>query len=84
MSLTSNIAKLFQKIIINRRNNHLQFTETQVEAQPGKNTLTNLLILKSLMQQRMIQYQKTYVAFIDLGKTFDKVWSSAVGYEKEE
>ena len=68
MSLTSNIAKLFQKIIINRQNNHLQFTETQVEAQPGKNTLTNLLILKSVMQQRMIQNQKNICCFHRLRK----------------
>ena len=43
VSLTSNIAKLFEKIIINRLNNHLQFTEAQAGAQPEKNSLTNLL-----------------------------------------
>ena len=80
VSLTSNIAKLFEKIIINKLNNHLQFTEAQAGAQPGKNTLTNLLALKSVIQQRMIQNQETYVAFIDLENAFDKVWSSAIFY----
>ena len=64
ISLTSNIAKLFEKIIIYRLNNHLQFTEAQAGAQPGKNTLTNLLALESVIQQRMTQNQETYVAFI--------------------
>ena len=72
ISLTSNIAKLFEKIIINRLNNHLQFTEPQAGAQPGKNTLTNLLALKSVIQQRMIQNQETYVAFIDVEKAFTR------------
>ena len=72
ISLTSNIAKLFEKIIINRLNNHLQFTEPQARAQPRKNTLTNLLALKSVIQQRMIQNQETYVAFIDVEKAFTR------------
>ena len=50
ISLTSIIATLCEKIIVNRLNNHLQFTEAQAGAQPGKNTLTNLLALKSVRQ----------------------------------
>ena len=41
ISLTSNIAKLLEKIIISRLNNNLQFTEAQAGVQPGNNTLTN-------------------------------------------
>ena len=80
ISLSSNIVKLFQKIIIIRLINDLHFTERQVIAQPGKNTLINLMDLKSLIQQRMNQNQETYVAVIDLEKAFDKVWSSAIFY----
>ena len=39
-----------------------------------------MLALKSVIQQRMTQNQETYVAFIDLEKAFDKVWSSAIFY----
>ena len=69
-----------KKIIISRLNNHLQFTEEQAGAQPGKNTLTNLLALKSVIQQRITQDQETYFALIDLEKAFGKVWSSAIFY----
>ena len=41
ISLTSNIAKLFEKTIIKRLNNHLQFTEAQTGAQPGTKKLTS-------------------------------------------
>ena len=68
ISLTRNIAKLFKKIVINRLKNYLQITEAQAGAQLGKNTLTNLLAVKSVMQQRMTQNQGTYLAFIDLKK----------------
>ena len=79
-SLTSSIAKLFEKNIINRINIHLQFTEVQAGAQPGKNPLNNLLALKSVIQKKMTQDQETHIAFIDLEKTFDKVWRSAIFY----
>ena len=36
ISLYSNIAKVFEKIIINRLNNHIQFTEAEARAKPGK------------------------------------------------
>ena len=36
ISLTSNMTKLFEKMFINKLNNHLQFTESQAESQPGK------------------------------------------------
>ena len=68
ISLTRNIAKLFKKIVINRLKNYLQITEAQAGAQLGKNTLTNLLAVKSVIPQRMTQIQGTYVAFIDLKK----------------
>ena len=80
ISLTSNIAKLFEKIIINILNSHLKFTEAQAGAQPGKNTLSNLLALKSVIQQRMTQNQETHVAFIDIENAFKKVWSSVIFY----
>ena len=79
-SLTSSIAKLFEKNIINRINIHLQFTEVQAGAQPGKNPLNNLLALKSVIQKKMTQDQETHIAFIDLEKTLDKVWRSAIFY----
>ena len=76
ISLTSYIAKLFEKILINGLNN----TEAQTGAQPGKNTLTSLLALTSVIQQRMTQNQQTNFAFMNLEKTFDRVWSSAIFY----
>ena len=37
--------------------------EEQAGAQPGKNTLTNLLALKSVIQQRITQDQETFCLY---------------------
>ena len=39
-----------------------------------------MLALKSVIQQKMTQNQEIYISFIDLKKTVDKVWSSAILY----
>ena len=79
ISLCNNINKLFGKIIVNRMNKHLNFTEAQAVARPQKSTLNNLFTIKSIIQQRKHE-GKTYEAFIDIEKAYDKVWSNATFY----
>ena len=79
ISLCNNINKLFGKIIVNRMNKHLNFTEAQAGARPQKSTLNNLFTIKSIIQQRKHE-GKTYEAFIDIEKAYDKVWSNATFY----
>ena len=83
ISLTSNIAKLFEKIIISRLNNHLILQSASRIPTRKKHTnqfVSSENIRDSVIQQRMTQNQETYVAFIDLEKTFGKVWNSAIFY----
>ena len=49
------------------------------EPNQGK-TLTNLLALKSVIQQRMAQNQETYVSLINLEKGFWQGLGSAIFY----
>ena len=62
MSLCNNISKLFEKIIVNRLNKRLNFTEAQAGARPQKSILNNLFTLKSIIQQRKHEAKETYVA----------------------
>ena len=80
ISLCNSIIKLFEKIIVNRLNKHLNFTESQAGARPQKSTLNNLFTIKSIIQQRKHEGKETYVVFIDIGKAYDKVWSNAIFY----
>ena len=67
ISLCKNISKLFEKIIVNRLNKHLNFTETQVGVRPRKSTLNSLVALNQ-SSNREREGKETYVAFIDIGK----------------
>ena len=80
ISLCNSIIKLFEKIILNLLNKHLNFTESQAGARPQKSTLNNLFTIKSIIQQRKYKRKETYVVFIDIGKAYDKVWSNAIFY----
>ena len=64
ISLCNNISKIFEKIIVNRLNKHLNFTGAQAGARPQKSTLNILFTLKSIIQQRKREWKETYVAFI--------------------
>ena len=37
-------------------------------------------MIKSIIQQRKYEGKETYVAFIDIEKAYDKVWSNAIFY----
>ena len=79
ISLCNN-SRLFEKTIVNRLNQHLNFTEGQAGARPQKSPLNNLLTIKSITQHRKHEGKKTYVPSIDIEKAYDRVWSNAIFY----
>ena len=80
ISLCNNISMLFEKVIVNRHSKNLNFTEAQATARPQKSALNNSFTPKSTIQQRQHEGKETYVAFIDIEKAYDKVWSNAIFY----
>ena len=78
--LLCNNSRLFEKTIVNRLNQHLNFTEGQAGARPQKSPLNNLLTIKSITQHRKHEGKKTYVPSIDIEKAYDRVWSNAIFY----
>ena len=66
ISLFNNNSNLFEKIIVNRLNKHLNFTEAQAGATPQKIALNNLFIIKLTMEQRKHEGKKAYTEFIDI------------------
>ena len=79
ISLCNN-SKLSEKIIVNRLNKDLNFTEAQAGATPQNSTLNKLFTLKAIIRQRKHEEKETYVAFIGIKKAYDKVWSNAILY----
>ena len=76
--LCNNISKLFEKIIVNKLNKRLNFTEAQAGARPQKSILNNLFTL--IIQQSKHEAKETYVAFINIEKAYNKVLSNAIFY----
>ena len=55
-------------------------TCSQAGVRSQKSTLNNLFTIKSIIQQRKHEGKETYVAFIDIKKAYDKVWSNTIFY----
>ena len=78
ISLSNNICKLFERVINNRIKRTLQFTEAQAGARENRAAVEQIFTLKAIIQNRISKGQPTYIAFIDLEKTFDKTWIQGV------
>lgn len=78
ISLTSNLGKLFERVINNRVKKYLKFTQAQAGGREGKSCVDHTFVLKSILNQHQQENVETYCAFIDLEKAYDKVWPSAI------
>ena len=80
ISLSSNIGKLLERIILKRALKVIQFTEAQAGSREGRGCVDQLFIFKSITQQRTFEGKQTFVAFLDLEKAYDKVWRDGLFY----
>ena len=78
ISLTSNICKLFERILNNRVKKRIKFTEAQAGGREGRSCIDQLFILKSVVNQFQHDQKPVYSAFVDLEKAYDKVWPSSI------
>ena len=74
ISLSNNICKLFEIAINNKIKETLKLTEPQAGASKNRAAVDQIFTLKATIQNRTSKGQLTYIAFIDLGKAFDKTW----------
>jgi hypothetical protein len=73
ISLTSNLAKIFAKIINNRMKIHYKTTQPEEQAgfQSGFSTITNLHIINQLIEKSQEYNMELHLAFVDYTKAFD-------------
>ena len=85
ISLTSNLGKLFNKVIYNRLlefvNEHNLISESQIGFKEQSRTSDHIFTLKSIIEQYKSQKKKVFAAFIDLRKAFDTVWREGLFYK---
>ena len=77
ISITSNLGKLFSKIMHNHLlefvYEHNLITENQIGFKEQSRTSDHIFTLKSTIEHYKTQKKKVFAAFIDLGKAFDIV-----------
>ena len=77
-NLTSNVGKVFEKIVNERVIQNLPFSEEQAGGRPNRSTIDQIFSLKEVVKQRSSEIKPTYCAFIDIQKTYDKVWRDII------
>ena len=85
ISITSNLGKLFNRVIHSRLlkfiNNMSLISENQIGLKAKNRTADHLFSLKAIIDQYKIKKKKVFAAFIDLRKTFDTIWRVGLFYK---
>ena len=78
ISISSNIGKLFGRILEKRLSRILEdkqiLSEMQNGFRPGRGTCDNIFILHNIMELKRQRNKPIYLAFIDLKKAYDRIW----------
>ena len=80
ITLSSNIGKLFERLVNNRIKNTVKFTEAQAGGQQGKSTSDHINILKTLINYSKSTRKPIHIIFLDVTKAYDKAWINAILY----
>ena len=81
ISLTSNMGKVFERLINNRIKHKIETTEAQAGGQAGKSTADHISILNNIINHnKKKKKQDLYVVFLDITKAYDKAWLKAIMY----
>ena len=78
ITLTSNVGKLFERVLNNRVKKVLPFSEAQAGGRDERGPPDQLFILYEILKQRRVENKPTYVAFIDVHKAYDKAWRGMI------
>ena len=81
ITLTSNMGKLFERLINNRIKHEIETTEVQAGGQAGKSTADHISILNNIINHnKKKKKQDLHVVFLDVTKAYDKAWLKAILY----
>ena len=79
ITLTSNVGKVYERILNEKIKNEVHITEAQGGGITGNATVGHLIVLKEAIRQ--IRSRGTaYVIFFDVQKAYDKAWLDAILY----
>ena len=80
ITLSSNIGKVFERLIDNRIKNTIKMTSSQAGGIAGKATSDHIIILNTIIKQNKRRKESTHIVFLDVTKAYDKAWLDALLY----
>ena len=80
ITLSSNVGKLFERIINERAATEIRTTENQAGGKKGTATADHLMLLKETIREIRKQKKPVYMVFLDVTKAYDKAWLDAIMY----
>ena len=78
ITLSSNMGKIYERLINNRVKQVLEITEAQAGGKRGASTADHLMVLKETIKQNQNRKKPTYLTFLDVTKAYDKAWIQGI------
>lgn len=80
ITLSSNIGKMFERIINERILEKINITDEQAGGRKKRATTDHINVLKTIIRGNKTKKRPTYVVFLDVTKAYDKAWLKAIMY----
>ena len=85
ISITSNLGKLFNRVIYERLilycNSKSLISENQIGFKENSRTADHIFSIKTIIDQYKMKKRKVFAGFIDLRKAFDTIWRIGLFYK---
>jgi hypothetical protein len=80
ITVSSNIGKLYERIINERSLKKINISSAQAGGKKGTATTDHLMILKETIKHNRENGKEIYLAFLDVTKAYDKAWLEGIMY----
>ena len=80
ITLSSNLGKLYERIINNKIQQIIEMTEAQGGERRGAATVDHLKYINTYIQEMKKEKKDVYITFLDVTKAYDKAWLKAIIY----
>ena len=80
ITLSSNVGKMFERLINNRMNKDIKITDAQAGGMKGRATVDHILILKELIDIAKQEKSNIILTYLDVTKAYDKAWLEGIMY----
>lgn len=78
ITLSSNVGKLYERIINERIIKNITITDEQAGGRKGRSTTEHIAAITTIIDRNKKKRKPTYITFLDVTKAYDKAWNKAI------